>query len=682
MSIADAYQMRQSDTSTDGYLSSTDWNTFNNKANSGANTDITSLRNAALSVGRDADNFIDWSTDNQLDIRINSVTTSILSISTGTSDNDKLATQGYIDDAVSGEDNWDRSAPSSRGVLTPTNLGDDTKFFTSLDVTYPVRYNLYGNHDSISELWDCYYEPSDSTIRSSSANGNVIVQKIANTFQIVVSDGVAAGAVVTGSKAFIIDTATKKTSINADVDMNGYLYSVSSNVMQLQTQTLNSVSEFEVIGNGNFAGTYTATYGGDSNASVSLSANATTANMTFGSSITNGLDIAGKTTVNDTLSVKNSATSFMNVVPYSDRIEFDFGGASTNVHFNRGTNSLNYHFWGSDATDPLLYINSGTNKIGFRTNTPSGSHDVTVTGSMLVNAGGLECDTSLNVSGGTFQLPSGTTVNNIATAVGTPDDNTLLTSAAINTNGILDLTSAEVTQLANIDTTTISATQWSQLGGDGFALLAGRSSGQTLNGGTGSGEDLVLVSTSNATKGALKFESDTDATSHFGRAAFSSPTTDVMFLSHVARVGESTNYAIQQSEDGTTCVNSRTTKNLNFCISDGTKAHIDADGNFNTANGIFRDITTVSGSTYSLLINDYILHVTRTATGDCTITLPTAQVTAGRVIHIKDASGFATVYTVTVDTQGSEKIDTADDIEFGGGDSRSIYCDGTNWFTF
>lgn len=38
----------------------------------------------------------------------------------------------------------------------------------------------------------------------------------------------------------------------------------------------------------------------------------------------------------------------------------------------------------------------------------------------------------------------------------------------------------------------------------GYALLAGRSGGQTLNGGTASGENLVLVSTSNATKGKIQ----------------------------------------------------------------------------------------------------------------------------------------------------------------------------------
>jgi len=44
----------------------------------------------------------------------------IVSVSTGTGDNDKLVTQGYVDDAVSGENNWDRAA----ATLSPHNEND------------------------------------------------------------------------------------------------------------------------------------------------------------------------------------------------------------------------------------------------------------------------------------------------------------------------------------------------------------------------------------------------------------------------------------------------------------------------------------------------------------------------------------------------------------------------------
>lgn len=61
-----------------------------------ASGDITTSQ----AIGRDTDNEIAWTTDNQLDITINGTTTAITSISTGASDNDKLVTQGYVDDAA------------------------------------------------------------------------------------------------------------------------------------------------------------------------------------------------------------------------------------------------------------------------------------------------------------------------------------------------------------------------------------------------------------------------------------------------------------------------------------------------------------------------------------------------------------------------------------------------------
>jgi hypothetical protein len=51
-------------------------------------------------VGRDADNFIGWGVDNSLAIEINGSAHAIVSITDGAGDNDKLVTQGYVDDAT------------------------------------------------------------------------------------------------------------------------------------------------------------------------------------------------------------------------------------------------------------------------------------------------------------------------------------------------------------------------------------------------------------------------------------------------------------------------------------------------------------------------------------------------------------------------------------------------------
>jgi len=100
-------------------------------------------------------------------------------------------------------------------------------------------------------------------------------------------------------------------------------------------------------------------------------------------------------------------------------------------------------------------------------------------------------------------------------------------------------------------------------------------------------------------------------------------------------------------------------------------------------NQVRYNITTVNAATYDLLATDNILHVTYTVTGAVTsLTLPTAQVIAGRTIVIKD-TGNASVNSITIDTEGSETIDGAAtyliSLDY---ESVSLYCDGTNWFVY
>ena len=96
------------------------------------------------------------------------------------------------------------------------------------------------------------------------------------------------------------------------------------------------------------------------------------------------------------------------------------------------------------------------------------------------------------------------------------------------------------------------------------------------------------------------------------------------------------------------------------------------------------NITTVNTSTYDLLITDYILSVTYTATGPVTsLTLPTAQCIERRIIHIKDSGGLAGTNNITIDTQGAETIDgNATKTMNTNYEAISIYSDGTNWYIY
>lgn len=143
---------------------------FGSYATSGANTNITSLQNTALYVGRDSDNKIDWGTDNHLKITIAGSLTDVVSISAGAGDNDKLVTQGYVDDAISGEDFWDRAGTTiepktandnlnmgSGNILTTGDIGADgsriTKgWFTDLECTNAIAGSITGNAATATAL--------------------------------------------------------------------------------------------------------------------------------------------------------------------------------------------------------------------------------------------------------------------------------------------------------------------------------------------------------------------------------------------------------------------------------------------------------------------------------------------------------------------------------------------------
>ena len=63
------------------------------------------------------------------------------------------------------------------------------------------------------------------------------------------------------------------------------------------------------------------------------------------------------------------------------------------------------------------------------------------------------------------------------------------------------------------------------------------------------------------------------------------------------------------------------------------------------------------------------------------MTIPTAQVVAGRTIVIKDAGGNAATFNITIDTEGSEKIDGQDTFVMDDDyQATQIYSDGSNWF--
>ena len=93
------------------------------------------------------------------------------------------------------------------------------------------------------------------------------------------------------------------------------------------------------------------------------------------------------------------------------------------------------------------------------------------------------------------------------------------------------------------------------------------------------------------------------------------------------------------------------------------------------------NITIVSGSTYTVLETDEIIHVTASASTLCNITIPSALLTLGHTFTIKDAAGNAATNNITVSTGGSETIDgAASRVVSNNYESLTFYSDGNNWF--
>ena len=88
---------------------------------------------------------------------------------------------------------------------------------------------------------------------------------------------------------------------------------------------------------------------------------------------------------------------------------------------------------------------------------------------------------------------------------------------------------------------------------------------------------------------------------------------------------------------------------------------------------------TVTSAAYSARAGQRLIGVNRA--GTVTITLPTAQLRAGRSYTIKDESGAAATNNITVATEGSETIDgSATDVISDNYGAKHYYSDGTNWF--
>jgi len=120
---------------------------------------------------------------------------------------------------------------------------------------------------------------------------------------------------------------------------------------------------------------------------------------------------------------------------------------------------------------------------------------------------------------------------------------------------------------------------------------------------------------------------------------------------------------------------------------------VSENGNVHTDDTVFANqllnkkvIITISGATGDIdqtNLSGAIYHVTRTATGSCTITLDSDVALTGYYVTIKDAGGNASTNNILIQTEGAETIDGQATFTITGDDNAiDLYSDGTNWFIY
>ncbi len=106
------------------------------------------------------------------------------------------------------------------------------------------------------------------------------------------------------------------------------------------------------------------------------------------------------------------------------------------------------------------------------------------------------------------------------------------------------------------------------------------------------------------------------------------------------------------------------------------------DCRFSVVGSMQLGVTTVNAATYTVLDEDYTLHVTYN--GAVAITIPTALNDEGRRLILNDGRFSASTQNITIDCEdAAHKIENSTDgvIINTDGDGVSLYCVGTDWYS-
>jgi hypothetical protein len=383
-------------------------------------------------------------------------------------------------------------------------------------------------------------------------------------------------------------------------------------------------------GTGNFTGVVSATSGTES---TSTTTGALV--VTGGAGISGNVNVGGNLNVTGTFTASIAHNSLTGLLSDDHTQYMLLAGRTGGQILTGGTGASNILTLRSttNATKGTVLIDETTNSTS------------TTTGALVVT-GGAGVSGNVNVGGNLFTGGTGNFTGVVSATSGTESTSTttgalVVTGGAgisgnVNVGGNLNVTGSFSASIAHNSLSGLLADDHTQ-----YMLLAGRTGGQILTGGTGASNILTLRSTTNATKGTVLIDETTNSTS---------TTTGALRVAGGAGIvgnlftGGTGNYAGVLSASSGTASTSTTTGALVVTGGAGISGNVNVGGNLNVT-GTFS--ASIAHSTLTGLLADdhtqYMLLAGRTG----------GQILTGGT----GASNILTLRSTTNATKGSVLID-------------------------
>ena len=426
---------------------------------------------------------------------------------------------------------------TGQNLTLDANSADSTGYVQTNNTFRPVTDNSFDLGTSASKFSNIYINTAGFIGNLSFSSGSITDSSGAISFSNnnLSTTGSISGGAITGTSATIGSTLILGSG--AIHDSGGSIAWSSNNFTGIGNISASgaTISSFTIS-----SGSLTS-----STAAINFGSNnlVTTGTLQAGNSTFSQVTIGSMVLTNDTITASDTNGVLNIITNGAGYLHIQGQGALIDGSLNVTGNGT---FTGTLQGGNLQFNNNAIKNTltnGSITLFPAGTGSVFTTASFLP---GTNASFDLGINGLLFRnLFLSGNINNGSTSISSA---TLQSLRGINTgvttgmtifwNGSQWLPSIPDTE---VNHTLLSGLTTGDAGHTQFALLAGRSGGQTLQGGTGASENLIFESTSNATKGQIKLK---DTTAPFATAVYSSGWTGVdlgstsLFFNNIYTKGE------------------------------------------------------------------------------------------------------------------------------------------------